>query len=131
MKKQLYLFLIGMCVIGMVHGQTILNNEWLLVEIGKEKLTTDAEKTPYITLSEGRLSGFSGCNRLIGSYVLEGEILTFSRVGGTKMFCFDVQDLETQFMQSLEKTHYWKYKCKKLYFFDEDKVLTMKFKIKQ
>jgi copper homeostasis protein (lipoprotein) len=134
MKKCVYLLLISIFAIGLsvrVQGQAILNKEWMLVEMGNEKVTTDAEKTPFIKLSEGQLSGFSGCNRLMGSYMLEGEVLTFNRVGGTKMFCFDAQELENKFMQSLEKTHYWKYKCKKLHIFDENKILIMRLKIKK
>ena len=134
MKKGLYSVLIGICAIGLsvqVHGQTIAEKEWMLVEMGKEKITADAGKTPFIMLSENRLSGFSSCNRLVGSYVLDGETLTFSRIGSTKMLCEAVRDLETTFIQSLEKTRYWKYKCKKLCLFDENKVLIMKFKIKK
>ena len=112
-------------------GQKILDNEWIVTEIGKEKVTVSVEKTPWIKLSEGRISGFSACNRLMGSYTLEGETLTFSQLGGTKMFCFDTQDLEDRFLQTLAKTHFWKQKCGKLCLFDKDKELIMKFKIKK
>jgi len=130
MKKHL----IVICVIGFsvqMHGQEILNKEWIVTEIGKEKITVDAEKTPWIKLSEGRVSGFSACNRLMGSYSLDGKTLTFDRLGGTKMFCFEVHELEDKFMLSLSKTHYWKYKCGKLSLFDKDNVLIMKLKIKK
>ena len=113
------------------YGQELLNKEWILVKIEKEKITTDAEKSPWIKLSEGRVSGFSGCNRLMGSYTLEGKKLTFDKLGGTKMFCFGSQELENKFMRTLSETYYWKYKRGKLYFFDNDKTVIMIYEEKR
>ena len=134
MKKYLSLWLIGLCVIGFstqTQGQEILDKEWIVTQIGKEKVSVSAEKTPWIKLSEGRVSGFSACNRMIGSYTLEGETLTFGAIGGTKMFCQEVADLEDVFIQTLQKIRYWKSKSGKLRLFDEKKKLIMKFKIKK
>ena len=131
MKKQLYIFLIAMCVSVIAWGQEIENKEWIVAKIGKEKVSVSAEKMPFIKLSDGKVSGFSACNRMMGSYVLDGETLIFNALGGTKMFCFDVQELEDKFMQTLRKTHYWKLKCGKLRLFDSEKKLIMTFKIKK
>ena len=134
MKKHVYLLLISILTVvfsTQTHGQEILNQEWVVVAIGQKKITTDAEKTPWIKLSQGRVSGFSACNRLMGSYTLEGETLIFNGLGGTKMFCQDVAELEDKFLQTISKTHSWKYKYGKLCFFDKDKKLIMKFKIKE
>ena len=132
--KHILLLFISIFALGLsiqAQEQEILNKEWIVTEIGKEKIVVNADKTPWIKLSEGRISGFSACNRLMGSYTLDGDTLTFGQLGGTKMFCFDVQDLEDKFLQTLAKTHYWKYKCGKLFFFDKDNELIMKFKIKR
>ena len=134
MKTHIKRLIISVFAIGLfveLHGQEILDKEWIIVKIEKEKVTTDTEKTPWIKLSEGRVSGFSGCNRLMGSYSLEGKILTFSQLGGTKMFCFDAQELEDRFMKTLSKTHFWKYKRGKLCLFDENKIVIMTFEIKK
>ena len=128
-----HLVLISVFVIGLfvkLHGQEILGKEWVVVKIEKEKII-DAEKAPWIKLSEGRVSGFSGCNRLMGSYTLEGKTLIFSQLGGTKIFCFDTQELEDKFMKTLSKTHFWKYKRGKLYLFDQNKTAIMTFEIKK
>ena len=133
MKKQVSLLLIGICAMGFsmqVQGQKVLNTEWVVLEMEKEKVSVEAEKTPWIKLSEGRMSGFSGCNRMIGSYALDGNTLTFGALGGTKMLCFDAQELENKFLQTLQKTQYWKCKKGKLSLFDKDKKEIMKFKIK-
>jgi heat shock protein HslJ len=134
MKKHLYLWLVGICAIGMftqAQGQEILEKTWVLTAIGKEKIKLEVEKTPYITLSEGRLNGFSACNRMMGSYTLERDTLVFGNIGGTKMFCMNSQELENKFLQTLSKTHYWKYKCGKLCLLDKDKKVIMRFKIKK
>ena len=134
MKAHIKIALVGIFAIGLsmqMHGQEILDKEWVVVKIEKEKITTDVGKTPWIKLSEGRVSGFSGCNRLMGSYLLEDKTLTFSQLGGTKMFCFDAQELEDKFMKTLSKTHFWKYKRGKLCLFDENTTVIMIFKIKQ
>jgi len=134
MKAQIKIALISIFAIGLsmqMHGQEILDKEWIVVKIEKEKITTNAEKAPWIKLSEGRVSGFSGCNRLIGSYSLEGKTLTFSQLGGTKMFCFDTQELEDKFMKTLSKTHFWKYKRGKLCLFDENKIVIMTLEVKK
>jgi len=133
MKAHIKIALISIFAIGLsmrMQGQEILDKEWIVVKIEKEKIA-DTEKTPWIKLSEGRVSGFSGCNRMIGSYSWEGKTLTFSQLGGTKMFCFDAQELEDKFMKTLSKTHFWKYKRGKLYLFDENKTAIMMFEIKK
>ena len=134
MKTYLKTALISIFAVGLsmqMYGQEILDKEWVVVKIEKEKITTEAEKVPWIKLSEGRISGFSGCNRLMGSYSLEGKMLTFSQLGGTKMFCFDTQELEDRFMKTVAKTNFWKYKRGKLCLFDKNKTVIMIFKMKQ
>ena len=133
MKRYIYLLLVSVFAVGLseqVQGQEILEKTWSLTAIGKEKVRLDTAKTPYISLSAGRLSGFSACNRMIGSYVLDGNILTFNGVGGTKMLCFDAQELEDKFLKTLGKTHFWKLKRKQLQFLDENKKVILRFKIK-
>jgi heat shock protein HslJ len=50
----------------------------------------------------GRVSGFSGCNRLVGSYKVEGDTLTFSQFAGTMMACPEpMMALETAFRGAL------------------------------
>ena len=134
MKKHVSLWLIAICVIGFstqTQGQEILDKEWILVKIKDAKVSYSRGKTPWIKLSEGKVSGFSGCNRMIGSYTLEGETLTFNALGGTKMLCLEVADFESHFLEYLQKTHSWKCKGGNLCLFDKDKKLIMKFKIKK
>ena len=50
----------------------------------------------------GRVSGFSGCNRLVGSYTVEGDIVTLSQLAGTMMACPEpAMALESAFRAAL------------------------------
>jgi len=47
-------------------------------------------------VSENRVSGNSGCNNFFGSYQVEGEYITFSQMGSTKMACMDEESNKTE-----------------------------------
>jgi len=52
-----------------------------------------------------RLSGFSGCNRLMGAYQVNQQALTFTELGGTRMACPAASmALEQQVLQLLRGT---------------------------
>ena len=55
---------------------------------------------------EGRLAGSDGCNRLFGSYSLEGEGIQFGRIGSTMMACRNSRDRE--FVEALGKSASWR-----------------------
>ena len=55
-----------------------------------------------------RLSGNSGCNRLLGGFQLAGERLRFSQLISTKMACAaDVMAFEQQYLKALEQVRQW------------------------
>jgi uncharacterized lipoprotein NlpE involved in copper resistance len=60
--------------------------EWQLVEL-------DGQPTPQsnvrVTLAADgrRAAGFSGCNRFAGAYELDGAVLRFAQLAGTRMAC--------------------------------------------
>lgn len=56
--------------------------------------------------NENRLTGNAGCNRLFGSFEIEGKKMQFSEIGTTKMFCSDENAMktETAFLNVLNKT---------------------------
>jgi heat shock protein HslJ len=63
---------------------------WNLVELdGAPVAVSTAESQPYIYLqAQGdKLSGSGGCNRLFGSYDLNGNSLEFHSVAATQMAC--------------------------------------------
>jgi heat shock protein HslJ len=55
-----------------------------------------------------RLSGNSGCNRVLGGFQLAGDQLRFSQLISTKMACAaDVMAFEQQYLKALEQVRQW------------------------
>jgi heat shock protein HslJ len=57
-----------------------------------------------------RVTGFAGCNRMFGGYLLEGEQLRFDQLGATKMACLDENrmKLEQRYFDVLMRAARWK-----------------------
>lgn len=53
---------------------------------------------------EQKISGFSGCNRFFGNYVLSDHSITFGPLGSTKMFCDEkANSIESQLFEAFSK----------------------------
>lgn len=65
-----------------------------------------SDKTPVIRFgTDGRVSGVTGCNNVMGSFTQEGGKLTFSRMGTTMMMCSpDAMKTEAAYLANLEAT---------------------------
>jgi heat shock protein HslJ len=81
--------------------------EWRLVDIGGQPAPAGADSTrhPGFTLiAEGRkVQGSAGCNRMNGTYQLDGQKLKFGPLATTRMACPDMQT-ETAFLKALKAT---------------------------
>ncbi|MEM7436808.1 MAG: META domain-containing protein, partial [Myxococcota bacterium] len=80
---------------------------WVLVELDGAPAPMGANgKAPTLTLEGGepRASGFAGCNRFSGGYVLEGDQLRFPALAMTSMACPDGMEGERAFAKSLGAT---------------------------
>ena len=55
-----------------------------------------------------RLTGSGGCNRMTGSYQLNGQSITFGKVASTMMACVDGMEQEAAFFKALDQTRSWK-----------------------
>jgi copper homeostasis protein (lipoprotein) len=77
------------------NGPTLINPPGRPPEL---LLATDSE----------RLSGNSGCNRLLGGFQLAGDQLRFSQLVSTKMACAaDVMVFEQQYLKALDQVRQW------------------------
>lgn len=71
-----------------------LHGEWNVVELQGRPVPQEDDDVPFLGFDtkNGRLYGFTGCNRMTGSIRLE-ELLAgradFSRIGTTRMLCAD------------------------------------------
>lgn len=72
-----------------------INGEWSILEVNGSKVAPGESRTlPFITFdtTTGRVSGNSGCNRMMGSFDVNAKpgSLELGPMAGTKMMCADM-----------------------------------------
>lgn len=69
-------------------GETIdmIEGGWRVIRLGDGPVPDGVVVTLEFS-RDGRIAGSSGCNRMIGSYTLTGEGLSFGQLGSTQMAC--------------------------------------------
>jgi heat shock protein HslJ len=81
--------------------------EWRLADIGGQPSPAGADSTRhpgFTLLAEGRkVQGSAGCNRMTGTYQLDGQKLKFGPLATTRMAC-PAMETETAFLKALEAT---------------------------
>jgi copper homeostasis protein (lipoprotein) len=85
------------------------NTYWKLTRLnGTAVVPLEGRREAHLIFqAEGRLAGSDGCNRLFGSFSLDGEKIRFGRMGGTMMACVEpVRDKE--FLAALGETETWR-----------------------
>ncbi len=99
---------LGACAAQPVGPTPLHATQWRAVEIPGVALTVvEAGRAPHFVLeTEGnRVSGFSGCNRLMGSYQLDKDALRFSGLASTRMGCpAPIMEVEGAFLKALNAT---------------------------
>lgn len=73
-----------------VSKATLTNTYWKLTELHGARVTMapEQEREVRITLdNDGKVSGFTGCNQLMGGYTVAAEVLRFTQLGSTRMMC--------------------------------------------
>ncbi|MEY8849604.1 META domain-containing protein [Psychroserpens sp. XS_ASV72] len=89
------------------NSQSMTNNQTLSGEF-KVKSLEDFNIEKPLTLNfdteKNSVSGFSGCNRFVGSYEAKGNSISFSQIAVTKMLCQDeANSIEQAFLEKLSK----------------------------
>ncbi len=84
----------------------VTDTYWKLVELNGGAVTLQAnQREPHLLMqsTDKRLAGYSGCNRLMGSYQIDGTTITFGQMASTRMACMHGMELEAAFTQALGK----------------------------
>lgn len=83
----------------------LTNTYWQLAMVGDHAVTTgNREAEPHmILLDDGRVHGFSGCNRFVGQYSLQGAYLLFDSMASTKMACLE-DNIEAPLYEAFAET---------------------------
>ena len=109
---------------------TLENTYWKLMRLGGEAVAVaDGQREPHFILQpeQKRVAGSGGCNRLIGSYTLDGEKLAFGQMASTKMACTEGMDVEQAFHTALGKVASWRIDGETLELFDASGTLVAQF----
>ena len=75
---------------GLEPTYSLTNTYWKLTELDGAPVTMapQQEREVRITLTDdGKVQGFTGCNRVMGGYTLAGTALRFTQLAGTRMAC--------------------------------------------
>ena len=69
---------------------SLTNTYWKLVELdgARVSMTPEQEREVRITLGDnGKVTGFTGCNQVMGGYTVAADVLRFTQLAGTRMMC--------------------------------------------
>jgi heat shock protein HslJ len=76
---------------------------WRAIELaGKPTPPPDPNREAHLQFQSGRVSGSDGCNRLTGSYQLNGDRVTFGQMAETRMACLNPTGTEGPFRDALK-----------------------------
>lgn len=97
----------------------LVNTHWKLTELNGDDFSMPEgmkrEPNFILEVDNNRMSGFAGCNKMSGTYVLVGKKLNFpDGIVMTRMACASGMDVEQSFTQALQATTGWHIKGSKL-----------------
>jgi len=103
---------------------------WRLVDLpGVDIKAASGNQEPHLVLDPEthRVSGAGGCNRLTGSYRVDGDRIAFSHMAATMMACVQGMDTERSFLDALKDGSTWRIAGRELELFDASGKLLAKF----
>jgi heat shock protein HslJ len=74
------------------------------------QLGADGPNAAHIRLDEAepRMTGYGGCNRIMGRFVLDGPRLSFDRIAGSRRACVQEDGGEDRFLAALSGVRGWR-----------------------
>jgi heat shock protein HslJ len=76
------------------HASNIAMGQWRFVSIAGSAVRAVGNKQPYLKFdgSKNIVTGYSGCNRLRGTYIADESTVTFQHVATTRAACLGDSD---------------------------------------
>jgi heat shock protein HslJ len=109
---------------------SLTDTDWQLVDVGGAPARAQpGERTAYLVLLDGLLTGGSGCNKLMGSYVSDrpGKV-RFGPVASTRMACAEaMQAQETALLNAFAHASAYRIEGRTLTLLHGDRVLARFF----
>lgn len=78
----------------------LTNTAWQLVTINTKSIITEAPEI-YFDHKTNTLSGYTGCNKLSGTYHMKGDNIQIQPAPATRYMCIGRSNLEQEFMAGL------------------------------
>lgn len=107
--KALLLAALGATLAGCAHDavQLTRDHSYVVEWIGERPLMDYAHLT--VTLgADGRAYGNGGCNHWFAPYTLDGDKLSFGKLGSTRKLCAEaLMEQEQRFFQALQTVERW------------------------
>jgi len=89
---------------------TLLDMYWKLTRLdGQPVVVSPQQREPHLVLhgQQRRLAGSGGCNRLMGTFTLQGDTLRFFDLGTTRKTCPTGMEQEQRFLTALAAVVAW------------------------
>jgi heat shock protein HslJ len=107
-------------------AKNLAGGKWTVREIEGEKIAP-SDQAPFLQFDQEKMTyaGFSGCNRLMGKYEMNGDALKLGGAAMTRMACLGAerQQLETRMTRSLEMVNRHEIKDGVLRLYEGEKLL--------
>jgi heat shock protein HslJ len=106
----------------------LYNTKWSLKKIhdsGNEEIVNTKAFIRFYK-EKGSAGGNGSCNSFGSSATINGNEVSFKNIFSTKMYCDQVQQIESKFLGSLEKAACYEIKDKSLFLYS-DKNLLLEF----
>jgi len=121
--------LLGLACISLAATQPAVENTlWRAVEVGGEPIAPGSGAPNLELFSDGhRVSSLAGCNRLVGTYTIEGHALRFESLATTGMMCPDpIMRTEARFLASIDAVRSWQRNGSQLDLLDEKHTVVLR-----
>ena len=103
----------------------LYNTKWSLKKVytdGKEE-TVNTKAFIRFDKEKGSAGGNGSCNSFGSSTTINGNNVSFKNTFSTKMYCEQVQQIESKFLGSLEKVTRYEIKNKSLFLYNDNEKL--------
>ncbi|MBN8687147.1 MAG: META domain-containing protein [Chitinophagales bacterium] len=104
---------------------SLYHTKWVLNSIHDRNVTEYIYTRAFLQFDDDtkRVSGNGSCNSFGGTMDVSEEAIQFGNLFSTKMYCADVQDIETLFLKQLGKVNRYEIKGTNLKLFKDDTLL--------
>jgi putative lipoprotein len=110
--------------------RTLVNTYWKLVALNGAAVTVARnQREPHLVLQiqGNRVVGSGGCNRLSGTYTLNGDFVGLANVAATEMACAAGMDQEGAFLRTLGRVKSWRVRGDGLELLDGSNATVLEF----